>query len=134
MNPDLTNPFLLFVYGGLMTDGRLHPAMQGARLIGPARTREDAQLLDLGTYPGLVHAAEGGRAVVGELFEVPLALVPHLDEVEGAPTLYRLEPVQLHDCDQPVFSYFYRGSAPGVLYAADRWDNTRQTRRTEGGS
>lgn len=126
MNPVLTNPFLLFVFGTLMTDGPRHYALAGARFLGPARTRPNVQLLDLGPYPGLVHAPDGGRSVVGELFEVPLHLLPQLDEIEGAPTLFRLEAVLLEGQDQPVFAYFYQQLSTGVLYTAERWDNSRR--------
>src|ERR1700678_330407 len=95
MNLVLSDPFRLFAFGTLMTDGPRYHALAGARLLGCARTQACYHLLDLGAYPGLVRTDQGGRAVLGELYEVPLALLAHLDEIEGSPTLFCLEPIWL---------------------------------------
>ncbi len=115
-------PFLLFVYGTLMRGGRFHRVLHDQRFLGPARTLPRYALLDLGAYPGLIHRNEDGRGVAGELYEVPAALLPRLDAVEGAPELFRLGRVQLEGVDGEVYSYFYQPSPVGVpLYTGERW-------------
>jgi gamma-glutamylcyclotransferase (GGCT)/AIG2-like uncharacterized protein YtfP len=123
------DPLLLFVYGTLMRDGRNHRALAGQRFLGPARTQPLYALLDLGAYPGLVRH-EPGRAVAGELYAVPAALVERLDRIEGAPTLFHLGPVAVAGVEGPAFAYFYQPAAAGVpLCAGDRWE----LRRPRGG-
>ena len=51
-----------------------------------------------------------------------------LDEVEGAPVLFRLEPVELEgpDGSGPTYAYFYQPHSRGLpAYQADVWDNRR---------
>jgi gamma-glutamylaminecyclotransferase len=118
--------FLLFVYGTLMRDGPRHPALAGQRFLGEARTEPRYALLDLGEYPGLVRREPGGRAVAGELYEVEGGLRAGLDEIEGAPGLFRLGPVALVGRAGPVYAYFYQPAPHGLpTYGAERWDNRR---------
>ena len=128
MHPeDLTpgDPFRLFVYGTLLSDGPRHAALGGQRFLGPARTRGCYALLDLVEYPGLIRR-DPGRRIRGELYEVEAGLLPLLDEIEGAPALFRLGPVALETFEGPAYAYFYQPDAHGlVACAADRWDNGR---------
>jgi gamma-glutamylaminecyclotransferase len=120
------DPYTLFVYGTLMRDGCRRGVLAGQRFLGPARTLPLYDLLDLGAYPGLVRAGTDGRAVVGELYEVARALLGKLDEIEGAPQLFRLEPVAVDGVRGVVFAYFYQPHPAGVPgYAPERWDNAR---------
>ena len=124
--PGLGQSFLLFVYGTLMRSGSRHPALAGQRFLGEARTEPRYALLDLGEYPGLVRREPGGRAVCGELYEVEGRLLPDLDEMEGAPDLFRLGPVAVVGQAGPVYAYFYQPAPDGLpTYGAERWDNRR---------
>ena len=116
--------FTLFVYGTLMRGGVRHHVLAGQRFLGEARTLPRYALFDLGSYPGLVHREPDSRAVHGELYEVAAALRGRLDRIEGAPSLYRLEPVLMEGHDGEVFAYFYRRDVAGrPLCEGDRWDN-----------
>jgi gamma-glutamylcyclotransferase (GGCT)/AIG2-like uncharacterized protein YtfP len=118
--------FVLYVYGTLMRGGVRHPVLAGQRFLGEARTRPYYALFDLGAYPGLVHQEAGGRAVFGELYEVATSLIPLLDRIEGAPSLYRLESVLIEGHRGDVFTYFYqRDTRDCPLCADDRWTNER---------
>jgi gamma-glutamylaminecyclotransferase len=109
-----------------MRDGCRSEVLSGQRFLGTARTRPEYTLLDLGPYPGLVHVASGGKALDGELHEISADLVPLLDRIESAPSLFRLEPILLEDAEAPVWAYFYcRHDPTAVLYPAARWDNRR---------
>jgi gamma-glutamylaminecyclotransferase len=117
----------LFVYGTLMRGGVRHRMLDGQRFLGPARTRPLYALLDLGAYPGLVRRETGGRAVYGELYEVAVGLLPRLDTEEGAPTLYRREPVEIDGRDGPTVSYFYqRPTAGRPVCQGGRWVNREE--------
>jgi gamma-glutamylcyclotransferase (GGCT)/AIG2-like uncharacterized protein YtfP len=83
-------------------------------------------LRDLGAHPGLVRRRADGRSIEGELYDVPTTLVRVLDEVEGAPTLFRLEEVAIEGAVGPVFAYLYQPAPAGVpRYPGRRWDSTR---------
>lgn len=114
----------LFVYGTLMRGDVRHHVLAGQRFLGETSTRPHYALFNLGAYPGLVHREGEGRAVFGELYEVGASLLPLLDRIEGAPSLYRLEPVLIEDCSGDVFAYFYQRDTRGCPRCADdRWTN-----------
>ena len=83
----------LFVYGTLRAEGSPHHRLAGAQALGPARTRPELTLLDLGWHPALI--CEGHTAVAGELYVVDAALLAALDEFEGVPTWYQRVPITL---------------------------------------
>lgn len=121
MSPD---KFLLFVYGTLMRGGVRHAVLRGQRFLREAVTRPKYLLFDLGAYPGLVRAEEDGRAIYGELYEVERRLIPRLDMIEGAPELYRLEPVEIEAETARVYGYTYQMTTKELrLIEDDRWRN-----------
>lgn len=86
----------LFVYGSLRRGGLHHAELKGAVFVGTAETEPRFALITLGDYLALVPASGSrasvsaaaeteadGACVPGELFEVPAALLPQLDEFEG---------------------------------------------------
>jgi gamma-glutamylcyclotransferase (GGCT)/AIG2-like uncharacterized protein YtfP len=107
------------VYGTLMRGGVRHRVLTGQPFLGEARTRPLYALFDLGAYPGLVHRAEDGRAVHGELYEVAADLIERLDRIEGAPSLYRLESVHIENNPGDVFAYFYQQQTTGFPLCAE---------------
>ncbi|MBY0231766.1 MAG: gamma-glutamylcyclotransferase [Gemmataceae bacterium] len=111
--------FLLFVYGTLKRGGVRHRALEGQPFLGEARTLPRHALLDLGAYPGLV---PGEDSVHGELYDVDALRRPLLDELEGAPRLFALAPVELDD-GRAAWAYHYRGGGPGPRLASGRWEN-----------
>lgn len=116
--------FLLFVYGTLKRGGVRNFLLRGQKFLGEARTVPRYALYDLGAYPGLVQAEEDGQVVYGELYEVEQSLLPRLDAVEGAPTLFRLEQLELQGHDRLVRSYFYQRATTGwSRLASGLWVN-----------
>lgn len=114
----------LFVYGTLMRGGVRHRVLAGQRFLGEAHTRPHYALFDLGAYPGLVHSAPEGQAIHGELYEIDAGLIARLDRIEGAPSLFRLEPILIENNPGEVFAYFYQGSIEGFSRCEDnRWKN-----------
>lgn len=111
----MAETILLWVYGTLKQGGRLHGAMRGASFLARRRSVPGYQLLHVGWYPGLVRVPcpQPGDTVAGELYEVPVEMLERLDEVEGAPALFRREPVVLTDLAHHPQAYFYQGHAMG---------------------
>jgi gamma-glutamylcyclotransferase (GGCT)/AIG2-like uncharacterized protein YtfP len=77
----------LFVYGSLKRGGRHHEELRDARFLGEARTASGFDLVPVelsgGSYLALVTAPGKPSSVPGELFEVPVELLPALDDFEG---------------------------------------------------
>jgi gamma-glutamylcyclotransferase (GGCT)/AIG2-like uncharacterized protein YtfP len=122
-----TGTLRLFVYGTLMRGGVRHPPLASQRFLGEVRTRPLYALFHLIDYPGLVRCEQGGMIVHGELYDVDVSLLPLLDQLEGAPDLFRLEPVAVEELDGPVYAYFYQRETRGfALYVGGRWHNGEQ--------
>ncbi len=105
-----------------MRDGIRHRVLADQRFLGEARTLPLYALFDLGAYPGLVHRTEDGRSIQGELYEMETSLIERLDRIEGAPSLFRLEPIRIENDPGNVVAYFYQQATIGFeLCAEDRW-------------
>jgi gamma-glutamylaminecyclotransferase len=83
----------VFVYGTLRRGEGNHRLLQGARFVGEACTVPGFALCDLGAFPGLVR--DGAGTVAGELYDVDAATLAALDRLEGVPSFYRRERVEL---------------------------------------
>jgi gamma-glutamylcyclotransferase (GGCT)/AIG2-like uncharacterized protein YtfP len=82
----------LFVYGTLQTGERINYVLTdgGARKVADARTRAEWELRDLGHFPAMTR---GYARVLGELWEVPEALLPKLDAIEAG---YDRKEIRVH--------------------------------------
>ena len=115
------NTFTLFVYGTLKRGGVRHGPLESQRFVGEAKTRALYALHDLGSYPGMV-ISEVGQVIEGEVYAVDSSLIPLLDQMEGAPSLFALAGVELET--GPAWAYLYRRDVEGrPLVAAGRWEN-----------
>lgn len=102
---DVAIPYL-FVYGTLRraVGHPMHRVLAASSFIGEGRV--NAQLFDLGAYPGMVLSREAGEQVMGEVYELPAQTAADvlrlLDEYEGvAPSggpspVYARQPVDVH--------------------------------------
>ncbi|MES1184713.1 MAG: gamma-glutamylcyclotransferase family protein [Myxococcales bacterium] len=117
MEPEAT--VRLFVYGLLLQGEREHALLQGAQLLGEARTAPEHTLVDLSFYPALLI---GGQVEVqGELYAVSRELRFKLDVHHQCPALFRRVSVNLADGSQ------------AETYVMDD-DKVRGKRRLRGGS
>ncbi len=114
----------LFVYGTLKRGWGLAHLLDAQRFIGEARTDPCYQLVNLGSYPGLVRRQEGGVSVHGELWDVTPECLAELDEVEGVSEgLYERVRASLlppHANGQAEV-YLYLGSIANCPDCGDRW-------------
>jgi gamma-glutamylcyclotransferase (GGCT)/AIG2-like uncharacterized protein YtfP len=64
---------LMFLTGDGMRDGPLHHHISGAPLIGERRTAPRYRLYSIrDEFPALCPVSEGGQAILGELYDVPM--------------------------------------------------------------
>ena len=117
MEPDGT--VRLFVYGLLLQGEREHALLEGAQLLGEARTAPEHTLVDLDFYPVLL--VGGNVAVAGELYSVSRELRFKLDVHYQCPALFRRVSVNLAD------------GTRAETYVMDD-DKVRGKRRLRGGS
>ena len=120
----------VFVYGTLRA-GEVNDLNAAARrhgiaaptLLGTATIA--GRLYDFGTYPGLVLDPEAGLAV-GDIYEVPDALLPVLDEIEevypGQASLFVREEQTVLQAGQPVTCLLYP-VADGAVAGLPRIDS-----------
>jgi gamma-glutamylaminecyclotransferase len=119
-------PERVFVYGTLKRGHGNYRVMQEARgrFIGEGRL-EGALLFNLGPFPG-VKLIEGGiSSVRGEVFEVPPEGLRRLDRLEGHPTFYRRQEVEVRLSDgtsTTAWVYEYQGRVEmGDLVEDGEW-------------
>jgi gamma-glutamylcyclotransferase (GGCT)/AIG2-like uncharacterized protein YtfP len=85
----------LFVYGTLMNGQESRHVLGDAGFIGDAHTIPAFTLLDLGSYPAMVHG--GNVSVRGETYEIDPISLAKVDDFEGHPTLFRRSSIWLQD-------------------------------------
>jgi gamma-glutamylcyclotransferase (GGCT)/AIG2-like uncharacterized protein YtfP len=75
---------LMFLNGGGMRGGPLHDRLRGAELVRVAWSAPKYRYFSVGDrFPAMQEVAEGGHAVVGEVYDLPLdTLRDHLLPVE----------------------------------------------------
>jgi hypothetical protein len=67
---------LMFLNGDGMVGGRLHHQLHGAPLIAVTRTAPEYRFYAVGgRFPALERVPEGGQAIAGEVYQVPLAVL-----------------------------------------------------------
>jgi len=109
----------VFVYGTLRRGFCNHHFLNGAALLGPARTAQPYGLHLEAGIPYLL-ADEARYPVVGELYRVDAAVLAGLDRLEEHPRVYerRLADIVMDDGQQrPAWIYFAR-RAHGVAAGA----------------
>jgi hypothetical protein len=63
----------MFLNGGAMAGGPLHPLLRGAPLVAVTRTAPRYRFWSVGDrFPALQPVASGGVAVAGEVYDLPL--------------------------------------------------------------
>jgi gamma-glutamylcyclotransferase (GGCT)/AIG2-like uncharacterized protein YtfP len=85
----------LFDYGSLMAGERDHALVAASKLVGPARTKAEYHLVDLGIYPALVRG--GTVSVVGELYLVHRKACFAIDVSKQCPILFERSRIVLDD-------------------------------------
>jgi gamma-glutamylcyclotransferase (GGCT)/AIG2-like uncharacterized protein YtfP len=122
--PIVGDTFLLFVYGTLKRGGVRNYVLEDQLFLGAARTLPRYALFNFVEHPALVRCETDGRSARGELYRVETRLIDQLDQMEDAPWLFRLEPIELEGVTDAAFAYYYQKSTDGrALCDNDCWVN-----------
>ena len=85
---------LMFLTGDGMSGGALHHHIAGAPLVGERRTMPRYRFFSVrDEFPALCPASQGGAAILGELYDVPMAQLRDL--LAGEPPELELAIVEL---------------------------------------
>ena len=104
--------FELFVNGTLMRGLALNDNLDGAEFLGEAVTAPVYRMYSIGdVHPGMFEVAEGGVAVMGEVYLVPDDVWARVEAGEP-PNLYRGE-IKLADGRRPFGILYPRELAEG---------------------
>ncbi len=85
----------IFVYGSLLQGESNHAYLKSAVFVA-LDSLDRAQLFDLGAYPMLLWGDGIEGTVYGERYQIPLSLLPLLDELEDHPTVYQRRWLRLY--------------------------------------
>lgn len=102
----------VFVYGSLMRGFGNHALINNQSFVSKASVQE-FDLYTLGGFPAAVLSDRGDVHIHGEVFEVDDTALARMDRLEGHPTFYKREEVEVWvdslNGYLPVFMYVYQG-------------------------
>ena len=108
----------MFLTGDGMRGGPLHRHIEGAEFLGERRTLPRYRFYSIrDQFPALHPVGEGGRAILGELYEVPMARLHGL--LAREPPELELSIVELAAGDPAGSSPAPDGAAPGEPRAGE---------------
>jgi len=114
----------IFVYGSLKRGGGNHGLMAGQRFIATGRTQPVYRLFALDSYPAMVDAAQDGRSIQGEIWEIDPERMPTLDQLEdlehGMYARVKIPLLAPHN-KLKVEGYVYRRSIAGRKECGEIW-------------
>jgi gamma-glutamylaminecyclotransferase len=117
----------IFVYGSLLKGESNHRLLAAAEFVGPGMTLPEYRLVDLGLYPGVV--AGGTIAIMGEVYRVPVRLMPALDALEDHPDVYVRTPIRLAEGGEVLMYILHPHLAEGRKEVpSGDWRAYRRTR------
>lgn len=96
----------VFVYGTLLSGEPNHPLLREARFDGQTTTKPEFTMLNLRAFPGIVSG--GKTAIAGECYKVDADTLLRLDRLEGHPSFYRRQQIELSD-GRKAYTYILPG-------------------------
>jgi gamma-glutamylcyclotransferase (GGCT)/AIG2-like uncharacterized protein YtfP len=105
---------LMFLTGDGMRGGRLHQHIEGATLIGERRTLPRYRFFSVrDEFPALCPVGDGGQAILGELYDVPMTQLHGL--LAREPPELELSIVELEPDENSFGMILRRGADSGAL-------------------
>lgn len=98
---------LVFVYGSLKRGFYNHDVLEGAEFLDQTISQPAYEMLDLGSFPGVISSEMLAYRIAGEVYRVDNETFERLDMLEGEGVLYKRELIFVVDFDEPVWMYHY---------------------------
>lgn len=103
----------IFTYGTLKRGQCRNHVVASHTFCGEATTKPNYRLYTQGSYPCLKKVEGLGESIPGEVWEIDEECLKKLDRIEGHPTLYKRETIELNEFDS-IVAYFYQPSVEGM--------------------
>lgn len=117
----MTDSKYVFVYGSLRKGRGLSGVMSIAlNDLGVYKSKRKYNMYNLGAFPCITK--NGNTQIVGEVYEIDSDLEKRLDAIEGVPTLYYKDSIELEGFDKPVYAYFMKSKEVQGLRIKDNGD------------
>ena len=117
----MTDNKYVFVYGSLRKGKGLSGVMSIALDdLGVYKSKPKYNMYNLGAFPCITK--NGNTSIVGEVYEIDSNLEKRLDAIEGVPTLYIKDDIELEGFDKPVYAYFMKSKEVQGLRIKDNGD------------
>jgi gamma-glutamylcyclotransferase (GGCT)/AIG2-like uncharacterized protein YtfP len=119
----------LFIYGTIKRGQCRADVMTGQKFLGSAKLVPMYKMFNLGQFPALVKmpGLDNGPMIEGELWEVDEDCIRRLDMIEGTPSFYRRQEVQVAGQEVEslyVESYLYQGDISDSEDVGVSWDDS----------
>ena len=98
----------IFVYGSLRAGLPLNDALSNSSFIQTVKSESKYTMYDLGAFPCI--RKNGETSIVGDLYSVDDDTLARLDMIEGIPTLYQRDFIDIKGWDNPdteIYAYFF---------------------------
>ena len=113
----------LWIYGSLKKGQSRASVMEGQEFVGEFNTTPDYRMFNMGSFPALKNYKDNGNRIKGELWRVDDRCLQILNRIEGAPSFYRLEEINLENVENKdkIYSYFYQHDISGLPDCGCEW-------------
>lgn len=106
----------LFVFGTLMSGFSANALLgEDAEMLAGDVVIKNHMMFDL-CFPGLFRVDKPDAMVLGEVWNVPEANIPRVDQYEGTPRLFKREQMLLEDMGPVIKAMFDRDPEPIWMY------------------
>ncbi len=98
----------IFVYGSLRYGLPLNHALSTSNYIATVKSESKYTMYDLGAFPCI--RKNGETSIIGDMYSVSDDTLAQLDMIEGIPTLYQRDLIDIHGWENPdteIYAYYF---------------------------
>ena len=115
----------VFVYGTLKAGFGNHRLLTNAKFLGDAKTPANYTMYSTGGFPAVIK--QGDTVITGEIYEVTDEEFKRLDSLEGYPSMYTREQIELQDSDETPWIYLWNYATDMPVVPDGVWKRDSRT-------